>query len=214
MEIYKSKVMGFCYGVKRAMKIAENAANLGIKAVTYGPIIHNPQVVGRLSEKGVYPVDDLDTLTDETVIIRSHGVGPSCYNKLKCKNLALMDATCPFVKRNQEITKDLVADGKTVVLIGEKKHPEMKSVAEWAVGHSFQVETLEDVDRLPDMEEAHIVTQTTFSVALADQLVQVIRQRIPHVFLHKSICDATMQRQQAARELARKVDVMIVIGGR
>ena len=113
MEIYKSKVMGFCYGVKRAMKIAENAANSGIKAVTYGPIIHNPQVVGRLSEKGVHPVDDLDTLTDETVIIRSHGVGPSCYNKLKCKNLALMDATCPFVKRNQEITKDLVADGKT-----------------------------------------------------------------------------------------------------
>lgn len=214
MEIYKSKVMGFCYGVKRAMKITENAANSGIKAVTYGPIIHNPQVVGRLSEKGVHPVDDLDTLTDETVIIRSHGVGPSCYNKLKCKNLALMDATCPFVKRNQEITKDLVADGKTVVLIGEKKHPEMKSVAEWAVGHSFQVETLEDVDRLPDMEEAHIVTQTTFSVALADQLVQAIRQRIPHVFLHKSICDATMQRQQAARELARKVDVMIVIGGR
>ena len=74
MEIYKSKVMGFCYGVKRAMKIAENAANSGIKAVTYGPIIHNPQVVGRLSEKGVHPVDDLDTLTDETVIIRSHGV--------------------------------------------------------------------------------------------------------------------------------------------
>lgn len=96
MEIYKSKVMGFCYGVKRAMKIAENAANSGIKAVTYGPIIHNPQVVGRLSEKGVHPVDDLDTLSDETVIIRSHGVGPSCYNKLKCKNLALMDATCPF----------------------------------------------------------------------------------------------------------------------
>ena len=127
MEIYKSKVMGFCYGVKRAMKIAENAANSGIKAVTYGPIIHNPQVVGRLSEKGVHPVEDLDTLTDETVIIRSHGVGPSCYNKLKCKNLALMDATCPFVKRNQEITKDLVADGKTVVLIGEKKHPEMKA---------------------------------------------------------------------------------------
>lgn len=214
MEIYKASVMGFCYGVKRAMKIAENAAISGIKAVTYGPIIHNPQVVEKLTDKGVPPAEDLDALTDETVIIRSHGVGPSCYNKLKCKNLALMDATCPFVKRNQEITKNLVAEGKTVVLIGEKKHPEMKSVAEWAVGHSFQVETMEDVKALPPMEEAHIVTQTTFSVALADQLIEAIEEKIPRVFVNKSICDATMQRQQAARELARKVDVMIVIGGR
>lgn len=214
MEIYKASVMGFCYGVKRAMKIAENAAISGIKAVTYGPIIHNPQVVEKLTDKGVPPAEDLDALTDETVIIRSHGVGPSCYNKLKCKNLALMDATCPFVKRNQEITKNLVAEGKTVVLIGEKKHPEMKSVAEWAVGHSFQVETMEDVKALPPMEEAHIVTQTTFSVALADRLIEAIEEKIPKVFVNKSICDATMQRQQAARELARKVDVMIVIGGR
>ena len=214
MEIYKASVLGFCYGVKRAMKIAENAANSGIKAVTYGPIIHNPQVVEKLSAKGVHPVDDLDALTDETVIIRSHGVGPSCYNKLKCKNLALMDATCPFVKRNQEVTRQLVEQGKQVVLIGEKKHPEMKSVAEWAVGHSFLVETMEDVDALPPMEEAHIVTQTTFSVALADQLIDAIRQKVNHVYVNKSICDATMQRQQAARELARKVDVMIVIGGR
>ncbi len=214
MEIYKASVMGFCYGVKRAMKIAENAAISGIKAVTYGPIIHNPQVVEKLTDKGVPPAEDLDALTDETVIIRSHGVGPSCYNKLKCKNLALMDATCPFVKRNQEITRNLVADGKTVVLIGEKKHPEMKSVAEWAVGHSFQVETMEDVKALPPMEEAHIVTQTTFSVALADRLIEAIEEKIPKVFVNKSICDATAQRQQAARELARKVDVMIVIGGR
>lgn len=214
MEIYKAKVLGFCYGVKRAMKIAENAANSGIKAVTYGPIIHNPQVVGRLAERGVRPVEDLESLTDETVIIRSHGVGPSCYNMLKCKNLALMDATCPFVKRNQEVTRQLVEEGKQVVLIGEKKHPEMKSVAEWAVGHSFLVETMEDVDALPPMEEAHIVTQTTFSVALADQLIDAIRQKVKKVYVNKSICDATMQRQQAARELARTVDVMIVIGGR
>ncbi len=214
MEIYKADVMGFCYGVKRAMKIAENAANSGIRAVTYGPIIHNPQVVGRLAEKGVRPVENLDEVTDETVIIRSHGVGPSCYNSLKCKNLALMDATCPFVKRNQEITKKLAAEGKVVVLIGEKKHPEMKSVAEWAVGQSYQVETMEDVEALPPMEEAHIVTQTTFSVALADRLIEAIRGKVSRVFVNKSICDATMQRQQAARELARKVDMMIVIGGR
>ena len=82
MEIYRADVMGFCYGVKRAMKIAEKAAKDGVKAVTYGPIIHNPQVVGRLAEAGVPAVNELDEVKDEIVIIRSHGVGPSCYNTL------------------------------------------------------------------------------------------------------------------------------------
>ena len=214
MEIYKSKVMGFCYGVRRALKMTENAANSGIRAVTLGPIIHNPQVVERLAEKGVPPVNSIDEITDETVIIRSHGVGPSCYNMLKCKNLALMDATCPFVRRNQLLTKRLVDDGKQVILIGEKRHPEMRSVAEWAVGHSYQVETMEDVDALPPMQEAHIVMQTTFSVPLAEQLIAAIEKKVKDLHVNRSICDATMQRQQAARELAEKVDVMIVIGGK
>lgn len=214
MEIYKSKVMGFCYGVRRALKIAENAADSGIPAVTLGPIIHNPQVVGRLAEKGVPPADTIDEITDKTVIIRSHGVGPSCYNMLKCKNLALMDATCPFVRRNQILTKKLVDEGKQVILIGEKRHPEMISVAEWAVGHSYQVETMEDVDALPPMQEAHVVMQTTFSVPLADQLIAAIEKKVKDLHVNRSICDATRQRQQAARELAEKVDVMIVIGGK
>lgn len=214
MEIYKSKVMGFCYGVRRALRIAENAADSGIPAVTLGPIIHNPQVVGRLAEKGVPPADTIDEITDKTVIIRSHGVGPSCYNMLKCKNLALMDATCPFVRRNQILTKKLVDEGKQVILIGEKRHPEMISVAEWAVGHSYQVETMEDVDALPPMQEAHVVMQTTFSVPLADQLIAAIAKKVKDLHVNRSICDATRQRQQAARELAEKVDVMIVIGGK
>lgn len=214
MEIYKSKVMGFCYGVRRAIKIADSVADSGIKAVTLGPIIHNPQVVKRLAQKGVPAVNDLENLTDETVIIRSHGVGPSCYNTIKCKNLALMDATCPYVKRNQEITKRLVEDGKQVVLIGEKNHPEMKSVAEWAVGRSYMVENLQDVEMLPAFHEVNIVMQTTFSVVLAARLIDAIRKKADRVEVHKSICDATEQRQKAARELARQVDVMIVIGGR
>ena len=214
MEIYKSKVMGFCYGVRRALKMTENVANSGIRAVTLGPIIHNPQVVERLAEKGVPPVNSIDEITDETVIIRSHGVGPSCYNMLKCKNLALMDATCPFVRRNQLLTKRLVDDGKQVILIGEKRHPEMRNVAEWAVGYSYQVETMEDVDALPPMQEAHIVMQTTFSVPLAEQLIAAIEKKVKDLHVNRSICDATMQRQQAARELAEKVDVMIVIGGK
>ena len=214
MKIYKSKVMGFCYGVRKAMKIAEKAAVSGKKTVTLGPIIHNPQVVKKLADRGVVAVKNVDEVINEAVIIRSHGIGPSCYNVLKCKNSVLLDATCPFVKRNQNIVKDLAAEGKTIVLIGEKKHPEMLSVAEWAGEHPVIVETMEDVDLLPPMKEAHIVIQTTFFLALAERLTEAISQKAESLVVHKTICNATAERQQAAAELAKNVDVMIVIGGR
>lgn len=214
MKIYKSKVMGFCYGVREAMKIAEKAAVSGKKTVTLGPIIHNPQVVKKLADRGVAAVKSVDEITNEAVIIRSHGIGPSCYNDLKCKNSVLLDATCPFVKRNQKIVKDLAAEGKTIVLIGEKKHPEMLSVAEWAGEHPVIVETMKDVDLLPPMKEAHIVIQTTFFLALAERLIEAISHKAESLSVHKTICNATAERQQAAAELAKNVDVMIVIGGR
>ncbi len=214
MEIYKSKVMGFCYGVRKAMQIAEKAALSGRKTVTLGPIIHNPQVVKKLADKGIPPVNSADDITDEAVIIRSHGIGPSCYNNLKCKKSVLLDATCPFVKRNQMIVKDLAAEGKTIILVGEKKHPEMLSVAEWAGEHPVIVETEEDAEALPHVKEAHIVIQTTFSLTLADELIEAISRKADSVSVHKTICNATAERQTAAKELARNVDVMIVIGGR
>ena len=214
MKIYKARVMGFCYGVRKAMEIAENAAVSGQKTVTLGPIIHNPQVVARLAGKGISPVASTDEITDETVIIRSHGIGPSCYNNLKRKKSVLLDATCPFVKRNQEIAKGLAAEGKKIVLVGEKKHPEMLSVAEWAGEAPYIVETMEDVEALPDLDEVHIVIQTTFSLSLADRLITAIKRKAGSVSVHKTICNATSDRQMAAGELARNVDVMIVIGGR
>ena len=214
MKIYKSKVMGFCYGVREAMKIAEKAAVSGKKTVTLGPIIHNPQVVKKLADRGVAAVKSVNEITNEAVIIRSHGIGPSCYNDLKCKNSVLLDATCPFVKRNQKIVKDLAAEGKTIVLIGEKKHPEMLSVAELAGEHPIIVETMKDVDLVPPMKEAHIVIQTTFFLALAERLIEAISPKAESLIVHKTICNATAERQQAAAELAKNVDVMIVIGGR
>lgn len=214
MEIYRAREMGFCYGVRRAMKMAEDTARKGLPAATYGPLIHNPQVVKRLAEAGIPSIDDLENFHQKIIIIRSHGVGPSCYNIIKCKNLALVDATCPFVMRNQQITRELVAKGHQVVLIGEKNHPEMKSVAEWAEGRSYLVESIDDVVKLPPLEEAHIVIQTTFSETLAEELIEAVSKKADKVEVHKTICRATSDRQHAARELARSVDVMIVIGGR
>jgi (E)-4-hydroxy-3-methyl-but-2-enyl pyrophosphate reductase len=214
MEIHRAAAMGFCYGVKRAMKIAEDTAKAGKKAATLGPLIHNPQVVEKLAAAGIPVIDTLEKFSDEIVIIRSHGVGPLCYNTIKCKNLALVDATCPFVMRNQQITKELVAEGHQVVLIGEKNHPEMKSVAEWALGKSYIIETPEDAEKLPHLSEAHIVIQTTFSESLAETLIQMVSQKADRTEVHKTICRATSERQEAARALARDMDVMIVIGGR
>lgn len=214
MEIYKASVMGFCYGVRRAMKLAMDTAKAGKPAATFGPLIHNPHVVGRLSAAGIPTISNLQDFNNKIVIIRSHGVGPSCYNTIKCKNLALVDATCPFVMRNQQITKELVAAGHEVVLIGEKNHPEMKSVAEWAEGQSYLIESMDDVVKLPHLAEAHIVIQTTFSETLAEELIQAISKKADHVEVHKTICRATSERQHAARALAKDMDVMIVIGGR
>lgn len=214
MEIYRAREMGFCYGVRRAMKLALDTAAAGKPAATLGPLIHNPQVVERLAEKGIPAIENLADFHDKIVIIRSHGVGPSCYNNIKCKNLALVDATCPFVMRNQQITKELVAEGHQVVLIGEKNHPEMKSVAEWADGQSYLIESMDDVAELPHLKEAHIVIQTTFSETLADELIEAVSKKADRVEVHKTICHATSDRQHAARELARQMDVMIVIGGR
>lgn len=214
MEIYRAREMGFCYGVRRAMKLALDTAAAGKPAATLGPLIHNPQVVERLAGKGIPAIENLADFHDKIVIIRSHGVGPSCYNNIKCKNLALVDATCPFVMRNQQITKELVAEGHQVVLIGEKNHPEMKSVAEWADGQSYLIESMDDVAELPHLKEAHIVIQTTFSETLADELIEAVSKKADRVEVHKTICRATSDRQHAARELARQMDVMIVIGGR
>ena len=216
MEIIKARVMGFCYGVKRAIKIATAAAEKNGSAVTLGPLIHNPQVVNRLEKEGVHSVKSLnDVKNKEIVIIRSHGVGPSCYNDIKCKNLTLEDATCPFVKRNQEIARVLSHEGHQMILIGEKNHPELKSVAAWVEGkHPIIIEDMSDVDAMPQLDEAHIVIQTTFSIALAEQLIATICKKVKKAEVHRTICQATSERQKAAQELAGKVDVMIVIGGR
>ncbi len=214
MEIYRAKCMGFCYGVRRAMKMVMDTAAEGKPAATLGPLIHNPQVVARLAEKGVPSLSDLSEFDNKIVIIRSHGVGPSCYNDIKCKNLSLIDATCPFVMRNQQITKELVAQGHQVVLIGERNHPELRSVAEWAEGQSWIVESESDAAALPHLKEAHIVIQTTFSESLAEKLIAAISEKADAVEVHKTICRATSDRQRAARELAKQMDVMIVVGGR
>ena len=212
MEVILSECLGFCYGVKRAIKIAEEHADG--KSCTLGPIIHNPQMVERLKSKGVGAVDDLTAMEEDTIIIRSHGVGPQVYEEAKAKGLKVVDATCPHVKKAQLSAKELAKEGRKVVIIGEKNHPEVKSIFEWSGNRATIIETEEDAKNFTPCPKLGIVSQTTVSGENFVKIVAHLLGKSHDIRILRTICTATEQRQSAALELASKVDVMLVIGGR
>ena len=214
MEVILAEYLGFCYGVKRAIRLARESAESG-KASTLGPIIHNPQMVARLEEEGVGSVDSVDEVPDGgTVIIRSHGVGPEVYETAEKRPIRLVDATCPHVKKAQKAAYRLAQDGYSVVIIGEKQHPEVKSILEWAGGHAVVVETEEEAEGLSPFAKLGIVAQTTCSGAKFQSIAARLIAKSNDVRILRTICTATDQRQSAALALAAEVDMMLVIGGK
>lgn len=214
MEVILAEYLGFCYGVKRAIRLARDSAESG-NASTLGPIIHNPQMVARLEEEGVGSVDSVDEVPDGgTVIIRSHGVGPEVYEKAEKRPIRLVDATCPHVKKAQKAAYRLAQDGYSVVIIGEKQHPEVKSILEWAGGHAVVVETEEEAEGLSPFAKLGIVAQTTCSGAKFQSIAARLIAKSNDVRILRTICTATDQRQSAALALAAEVDMMLVIGGK
>ncbi|MBQ1416332.1 MAG: 4-hydroxy-3-methylbut-2-enyl diphosphate reductase [Selenomonas sp.] len=214
MEVILADYLGFCYGVKRAISIAKENASSDGKACTLGPIIHNPQMVERLRSEGVGTVDELAEMDEGTIIIRSHGVGPKIYAEAEKRGLELVDATCPHVKKAQLSAKALVDDGYSVVIIGEKRHPEVHSIFEWSDGKAAIVETEEEAEALHSCAKLGIVCQTTFSGAKFKQIVSRLLEKSRDIRIQRTICTATDQRQAAALALAAKVDLMLVIGGK
>ena len=212
MEVVLAEYLGFCYGVKRAIKIAREHADG--KSSTLGPIIHNPQMVERLKGEGVGTVEDLNELEEGTVIIRSHGVGPQVYEKIKAKGLNVVDATCPKVKNAQTAARGLVEDGYNVVIIGEKNHPEVRSIFEWANKKTTILETEDEAKNFATCPKLGIVSQTTISGTHFKRMVMHLLEKSADIKILRTICAATDQRQTAAMELASKVDAMIVVGGR
>ena len=157
MEIILAENHGFCYGVKRAVEMADEAANSEGKSYTLGPIIHNPQVVGRLENKGVSPIQEVADIDEGTMIIRSHGVGPAIYAEAEEKGLHILDATCPHVKKAQQDAKSVIEDGMTLVILGEKNHPEVKSINLWANNKGIIVEDEESAKKLQIVDCAYII---------------------------------------------------------
>ena len=212
MKVTIAEACGFCYGVRRAVDMASQAET-GTK--TLGPIIHNPQVVARLSAQGVAPVDSLDEVGDgETVLIRSHGVGPSVYEEASRRGIRVIDATCPHVKKAQQDAKKIVEEGKNLVIIGEKAHPEVISISQWGANRAIIIDREIEAEQISFSESLGVVVQTTFSQEQFKRIAEILKTKTNDLDVHMTICTATQQRQNAAVELAGKVDAMIVVGGR
>lgn len=215
MEILVAKSAGFCFGVKRATQMAFEASAEYEHICSLGPIIHSPQVVQKLAEKGIKVVNQVDEITEGTaVVIRSHGVTADELQAIQGRDLTVVDATCPFVKKAQEYAARLAAEGYMVVIVGENEHPEVQGIVSYASGGKVQVvANAAEAVHLPRMARVGIVAQTTQSFENLQQVADICLAKCQELHVFNTICDATTVRQNEARDIARQVDVMLVIGG-
>jgi 4-hydroxy-3-methylbut-2-enyl diphosphate reductase len=218
MEVTLAKSAGFCFGVKRAVDMVYEEAQKKEQVYTFGPIIHNEQVVTDLQKKGVAvlnSIDELKDLKEGTVIIRSHGVSKDVYDILQKENIRIVDATCPFVKKIHNIVKKHTEENENVVIIGNAKHPEVEGIKGWGGDNVTVIETIEEAEAyVPSQEKKTcIVSQTTFNYKKFQDIVEIISKKRYDIIALNTICNATEVRQSEAMQLAKVSDAMIVIGG-
>ena len=220
MEVITAKSAGFCFGVKRAVeKVYEVADRKNDPVYTYGPIIHNEEVVKDLEKKGVSVLEteeELKNLTEGTVIIRSHGVPRRIYDQIREQGLDYVDVTCPFVLKIHRIVERESKAGRHIVIIGNRTHPEVEGIRGWCEGPSTVIRTKEEAEDFlkNPPEKVCIVSQTTFNYKNFQELVEILAKKRYDRLVLNTICNATNERQAEAAEIAKTVDAMIVIGGR
>lgn len=215
-EVLTAEYAGACYGVQRALDLTKEAARLNATVCTLGPLIHNPRVVSELSDQGIDVVENLNDITQDAVVIRSHGVIPQVLADLESRDLVVINATCPYVMRAQNAAASLAKKGFYVLVVGEAGHPEVESISQHALVQGGSCTIIGSVDDIPDAleEPVGIVVQTTQPREKLLEIVDALCARGINPEVKDTICFATQQRQQAAIDLAKQVDVMIVLGGR
>ena len=219
MEVRIADNAGFCFGVKRAMKMAwdelENKSENNIYSL--GPLIHNKQAVDRYKEKGLVEMDNLESIPSESkLIIRSHGVAEKVYTESKAKNMEIVDTTCPFVKKIHDIVKDFSDRGYKIIIVGNANHPEIIGINGWCNNEAIVINKLEEIDDITfDPTQIYcVVSQTTANLESFDKIVDKLKTKINNLTVKNTICFATKERQISAIDLAREVDCMVVIGGK
>lgn len=217
-KVILAKSAGFCFGVHRAVDTVYERANRE-HVYTYGPIIHNEEVVKDLADKGVKSIESVDDIPEgenATVIIRSHGVSREIYESIRDRGYEIVDATCPFVLKIHRIVEEESKSGKQIVIIGNENHPEVKGIMGWAGPDICVVDSVEKAQNLclNSDKEVVVVSQTTFNYKKFQDLVEIIKKKSYNVTIRNTICNATEERQTEAKDIARQVDAMIVIGGK
>jgi 4-hydroxy-3-methylbut-2-enyl diphosphate reductase len=217
MEIFVAEHSGFCEGVERAFRLAVDQAQAGIPIFMLGNLVHNKQVVERLENLGVKSITNLSEIPrgkKGTLLISAHGVPPEIYVEAKKLKLEIIDTTCPWVKKAQKIAKELSEEGRIVIIVGDKGHPEVKGLVGWSGGKAMAVENLEDLDKISfsPAERVGVLAQTTQAEEHFNQIVAELKKKVKDLKIYDTICGATFKRQSAAVGLAKKVDLMLVIG--
>lgn len=221
MKVTVANSAGFCFGVKRAVDLVYEQTMKGGPLYTFGPIIHNEEVVKDLEKRGVRVIESLEQLPElekGRVIIRSHGVGKAVQEQIEADGFEVLDATCPFVKKIHRIVSEHSAAGEHIVIVGNPKHPEVEGICGWCdPEHTTVIENEQDAEnfRLPEKKNVCIVSQTTYNNNKFKNLVEIIENKGYYisVCILNTICNATDERQTEARSLARKSQAMIVVGG-
>uniref|UniRef100_UPI004027A0C8 bifunctional 4-hydroxy-3-methylbut-2-enyl diphosphate reductase/30S ribosomal protein S1 n=1 Tax=Gemmiger qucibialis TaxID=2997294 RepID=UPI004027A0C8 len=218
MQIILAKTAGFCFGVNRAVKLTYELLEQGRPVATLGPLIHNPQVVEDLESKGAITCDSVDDVPDGyEVVIRSHGVGQSVYDKISTRRLAYHDATCPFVTKIHKIAARAGADGAMLLVAGDAKHPEVQGIVGHTTGKVEVFANLTELEKLlPELTQQKsifAVAQTTFNVQSWETCKEFLKNQCTNAKIFDTICNATWARQQEAEDLSQKCDHMVVIGG-
>lgn len=214
MKVTVVKDAGFCFGVKRAIKLASDAVKKDKEKVyTLGPLIHNPQVVEALREKGVEVAEKLNQIKRGTVIIRSHGVHPEIMARIKKKGLKIIDATCPFVKRAQNMARLLHRQNYQVIVVGEADHPEVKGIVGYTRGKALVFNNKAKNSNFSKFRKLGVVAQTTLNLNFFKKAVDTLLERSKQIKIYNTICSATASAQSKSLKLARKVDLMLVVGG-
>lgn len=215
MRVFLVKKAGFCFGVKRAIKLAFDVAKKkNEKVYTWGPLIHNPQVVEDLKEKGVYPVEDLRKIRKGTLIIRSHGIHPKMLERIRKKKIEVVDATCPFVKKAQKEAVLLSSQGYQVAVVGEADHPEVQGIMGYVRGSVLVINHNRMRKNLPHFSKLGVIAQTTLNIDAFKQVIGELVENADELRVCNTICHATARAQKATLKLARNVEMMIVVGGR
>ena len=214
MRVMRADKCGFCFGVRRAIEMARRQCRSGKKIYSLGPLIHNPQAIERLAADGLTVIDSPDEVSPAVVVIRSHGARSSVIDELKSRGFEVVDATCPLVKRAQERARQLASAGYAVVIVGQPEHPEVRAILGNLAGQATVLED-EPPESLSGAGKVGVMAQTTQTPESFRRIVRgLLEFDFEELRVYNTICSATVDRQQAALDLARRVDVMFVLGGR